>query len=515
MSTTQQTASADDGPRAEQDDRPGRGRSLLPALLGVSVPIALFTLAVGYVAYDYSDREERSYEAVAQVVLSASTNFSPINTSFSSNDPDRYVENQAEIMTTLNVMDRAAAALADGVTGADLRGDIATAPSGARDVIVITAEAADPSLAARRADAVANAYAQFTTDEVRILADQAAQASAGDPALVQDIRARAATFGDGVSVIQPAAVPSGPASPTPLRNAYLAAAAAFLLSTGLALGWLSRRRPTAPDRLAADAGGPLLGEVPVTWFGPAAAPTQPGPAAYAMALQALRYRLPEGGASSVLLTAVGRGTSAASAVLGLAAADAAHGRAVVIVDATSDGHLLRRAGVPSPAVPLTAAWAAGKDLDGALSAVPALSGQHGGSVRVARVEGDDVTSSDVLRGSLTALLESADLVLVDAGPAASEATAFTLLGEVGALGAVVAVVHGKRDAGHLREFRRRLGLAGRECAGVLVTHRSWVPSIGRPSAGPAPADRPAPRAPAPAPDRGAATEPSVPAGQPS
>ncbi|WP_369132395.1 hypothetical protein [Modestobacter sp. I12A-02662] len=472
MRSTQQPASTDGSAPTDQESRRGAGASLLSTLLRAAVPVALITFLAYTLAYSYSEREPTEYEATSRVVLSASTNFSPISTSFSNSSPDRYVQNQVDIMTTIDVLNRAAAILADGVPGEDLLGEVDAVPAGTSDGILVTAEAGDPELAARRADAVAAAYAQFTTDQVNVLAEQAVAVSAGDEVLIQDIRARAATFGDGVTVIQPARIPSDPVSPTPQRDAYLAAAAAFLLSAGLALSLRGRRRPAGPEELAAEAGGPFLGEVPVRWFGSSAAPVQPGPGSYAMALQALRYRMDDEESPSVLLSAMSRETSAASALLGLAAADAAQGRSVVIVDATPDGHLLRRAGVPAPALSLTAAWAAGTDFGAALSTVPALAGPHGGRVRIGR---DDAASAEVLRGVLTTLSDSADLVLVDAGPAVSEAAAFSLLSEVRG---AVAVVHGKRGSKELREFRRRLALAGGECAGVLVTRRTWLPSLG-------------------------------------
>jgi capsular polysaccharide biosynthesis protein len=474
MNSRPQDASGDESTRPDQDDSRGSTPGMLPTLLRASVPIALVTLAAGYVAYDYSARETATYQAFSQVVLSASTNFSPIDSSFDNSSPDRYVENQAQIMMTTDVTNRAAAALADGVPGEDLRGEISAGPAGASDVILIEAEAGDPALAARRADAVANAYAQFTAEQVRVLADQAVEVNAADPELVRQIRARASTFGDGVAVIQPASVPGEPASPTPSRNAYLAAVAAFLLATGLALSLRGYRRTVSPSRLAAATGGPLLGEVPVRSFGPLPVPRQPGAAEYGVAMQALRYRLRNAGDPSVLVTAVGRDSSATSALLGLAAADAAQGRSVVMVDATTDGRLLRRAGAPAPAISLTTALAGGEDLDRALGAVPALAGTPGSSVRIARVEQSARASTDALRKSLTALLGSADLILVDAGAVVHDAAAFALLGEVGG---VVAVVRAKDRSDEPEELRRRLEQAGRDCDGVLVTRRTWVPSL--------------------------------------
>ncbi|MEX5719309.1 hypothetical protein [Geodermatophilus maliterrae] len=508
MTTSPQYAST--GDFADEDDRRSSGSGLLPFLLRAAVPVALITLIVGYVAYSRSAERPDSYSATAQVVLSSSTNFSPVDAGGGSN-PDRYVQNQAEIMTTVGVLDQAAVILNDGVPGSDLRGSISAEPVSASDVINVTAEAADPALAARRADAVANAYAQFTAVQVNALADQAAEASASNPDEVLQIRARAASFGDGVQVTQPASVPSDPSSPTPSRDAYLAAAVAFLLSAGLALSWRSRRRPSGSDNLAADAGGPLLGEVSVPWSGSGAA-VPPRLSEYAFALQALRYRLRDGDAPTFMLAEVGRGTGATSAVLGLAAAAAAQGRSVVVVDATSDGRLLRRVGASTPPVVLTDSVTRTGDLHQVLRRVPALDSPAGGSVHVAHVSRGAAAADDVLERSLAALLRSCDIVLVDAGPLGSSAAAFALLGPVGA---VVAVVRGKRGGRELKEFRRRLALAGRECAGVLVTRHSWLPSSERDVPPPAAADRLPASAPALERDRGAATEPTVTAGRPS
>jgi capsular polysaccharide biosynthesis protein len=462
-------------PSGPQERTPG----FLPALAKAAVPVLLVTAIAGYAAQEYSERQPEVYESTSRVVLSASTNFSPVDGAFSGSDANRYVQNQADIMTTVAVLDLAAGALADGSTGADLRDEISAAPSGASEVITITAQADDGALAARRADAVANAYATYTADQVRVLAEQAAQVVASDPAQVLSVRARAATFGDGVSVIQPAVAPTDPTSPTPRRNAYLAAAAAFLLSVGLVIALRGTRRSGGRDTLVTDAGAPVLGTVPVRWLGGSAAPRQPGRARYALALQALRYRINGGGRRSVLLTPLGRDTSAASAVLGLAAADAAQGRRVVLVDASADGSLLQRAGVPAPTVALNSGTAlSGAGLDAALRPVPSLAGPNGGAVLVARIDPDAPTAADTVRAALAELEATADLVLVDAGAAVRSASAFALAGEVGAVVAVVRGRRGRRDERELAELRQKLALAGRACDGVLVAERTWLPTPG-------------------------------------
>jgi hypothetical protein len=90
--------------------------------------------------------------------------------------------------------------------------------------------------------------------------------------------------------------------------------------------------------------------------------------------------------------------------------------------------------------------------------------------------------------------------------------AFALVGEVGAVVAVVRAKHRGREVG---ELRRRLALAGRECDGVLVTRRTLIPALtltsepaGR-SVAPAVPSRPRTG------DRGVATEQSATAGRPS
>ncbi len=505
MSNSPQYASTGDAPQDDDGRQPGS--SLLPFLLRAAVPVALITLLVGYVAYTRSAERPETFSANAQVVLSSSNNFSPLADGGNGSNPDRYAENQAEIMTTVGVLDQAAAILGDGVPGSDLRGDISTAPVSASDVIVVTAEAEDPELAARRADAVANAYAQFTGAQVTALADQAAAASASNPDEVLQIRARAATFGDGVQVIQPASIPGAPSSPTPGRDAYLAAAAAFLLSTGLALSWRSRRRPTGPDHLSASAGGPVLGEVSLSGSG--TVPSRPGQ--YAMALQALRYRLHDGAAPTFLLTDVGRGAGTTSVVLGLAAAAAAQGRLVAVVDATSDSRLMRRLGVSTPPAVLSDLVTPTGDLDKVLRRVPELDAPSGGTVHAAHLSRGAVTADDVLERSLASLMGSFDLVLIDGGALENSAAAFALVGPVGG---VVAVVRRKRGGKELQEFRQRLALAGRECAGVIVTRRAWLPSSDRDTPPAAPSGPPA-AAELPALGHGPATEPTVTAGRPS
>lgn len=470
MNSTQSMSSPGESGRPDlaADSR----RTVISTLLRTLIPVLLVTLIAGYAAREYSERRDPVYEATARVVLSSASNYSAMGTYFGGTE-NRYVQNQASIMTTLAVLDRAAAILADGVPGTELRGRISAASGGANDVITITAQSREPALAARRADAVAAAYAAFTAEQVRIQAEEAA-AAAADPALVRDIRARAASFGDGVAVIEPAAIPESPASPTPGRDAYLAATAAFLLSGGLALLWLNFRRPTGKGHITAELGAPLLGEVPVRWFGSLATPRQPGSTEYGIALQALRYSMGDTEDRSVLLTAVGRDTSATSALLGLAAADAARGRDVVLLDVTRDGRLFRRAGVPLPAVPLTSVGAGTGQMERALVDVPALAGPHGGSVRIARAAHSSMAGAESFSGVFDSLRTAADLVLVDAGAPVHDATAFALLGQVGA---VVAVVRARTRSGELPALRRQLALAGRTSNGVLLTRRTWLPPL--------------------------------------
>ena len=475
MTIADRSVHADRDPASGAAEETSRG-SVLPLLLRAIVVVLLFTLAVGYVARERSEAQAPVYEASARVVLSSSSNFSPLGT-YNGGVEDRFVANQASIMTTLPVLDRAAAIVADGSTGADLREATTATPAGPSDVITITTQAGEPELAARRADAVARAYAQFTAEEVRVLADAAIAAAAGNVALAADIRARAASYGDGVTVIEPADVPSSPASPTPSRDAFLAAVAAFLVSAGLALLWLNWRRPAGPERLAAAAGGTLLGRVPVRWLGSLPVPRQPGRAAYGVALQAIRYSVKDGDNQSVLLTSVGHETHATSALLGLAAADAATGRNVVLLDATADGRLIRRAGVAAPAVSLSTAAAGHDGVERGLVSVPALAGPHGGSVRIARMERLPVAGGSATQRALAALRSSGDLVLVDAGSIVEDATAFALLGEVGA---VVAVVPAKSRGRRLPDLRRRLQVAGRRCDGVLLARRTFLPPLTAP-----------------------------------
>jgi hypothetical protein len=134
------------------------------------------------------------------------------------------------------------------------------------------------------------------------------------------------------------------------------------------------------------------------------------------------------------------------------------------------------------------------------------------------VHGAVAAADDVLQRSLAPVLDSVDVVLIDAGSLEGNPAAFGLLGQVGA---VVAVVRGTRGGKDLRDLRRQLALAGRECAGVLVTRRVWLPASERDVPGPGPdpgvADRTAtpPLPPVLKRDPGATTEPTVTAGRSS
>jgi uncharacterized protein involved in exopolysaccharide biosynthesis len=241
--------------------------------------VVIATLLGGLAGYLWSVQQAAVYEAGSYVVLSSRSpevlgqQFQPAG------DPDRYLRNQAQMVTSPAVLARAAAMTDLDLTARDLSTLIQVEPSEDADVIGISIQHHNPQTAADVANAVASAYqveavaqAQRTITRVidQLEDDQkelrsslrrfaSRETSGTDPvvvaereATVQQLSALSTRVGDlklarrladgRVNFIEPADVPMEPVEPRPTRNAAVASLVAFLMASGLAW-WLAGRRP--------------------------------------------------------------------------------------------------------------------------------------------------------------------------------------------------------------------------------------------------------------------------------
>ncbi|MGY1749217.1 Wzz/FepE/Etk N-terminal domain-containing protein [Modestobacter sp. SYSU DS0511] len=465
---------------------PGHGSVVASALWRGRWLIGGAAVVAGVLGAQLSALQDETYTAESRMVLSATANFNPLGGNQASN-AGRYLANQMAILDSEPVLELVAEQLGGDADPAELAEAVNVATLADSDIVVISATAPDPEQAAARADAVAAAYQQYVTQRVQEIADAAAAAVAADPAAVADVRTQAAVYGDGVAVAEPAAVPTAPTAPNPIRDGALLAVLAALVAAGVAI--LRRGRgPVSGVQLADEAEAPLLGEVDLALS--RSGRLEPDAEAFGMPLVALDYAT-DGRTGSVLVTELDERELGAGVALGLAAS-AALTRRVLVVDADGAGHrLTRMTGVPRPPRPLDD-LVGGVPVEEVTTRWPATAGDQ--VVDIARLGTSALRNHGgvtVLHRCLEQVAGDYDLVLFTAGPIFSDPVAFALLREVASVVLVVDRRGGKRLAPTLASFRYRLQLADRSCDGVIVArqHRSRGAGASAAPAEPAPPAR--------------------------
>jgi Mrp family chromosome partitioning ATPase/capsular polysaccharide biosynthesis protein len=254
------------------------GPSLVDSIWRFRWLVVAAALVGAFGAYGLSIRQPPQYEAVGRIFLTApGQRLVPGGESAPAMDPDRYVSNQAQIMTSAPVISRAAEI--SGLPPATWRNRLAVAPSKDLDLIVIRVRAGTTSEATKLVDSVAVAYQQVlakqasddlakaterltaTTDKLRAQLDKLnaeLQTSPNDPVLKATLEATqaqlrqvvaqgvqvgvTASLGeDAVRFRERAATDGVPVAPRPKRAAAAGGLFALLAGSGLAW-WLDRRR---------------------------------------------------------------------------------------------------------------------------------------------------------------------------------------------------------------------------------------------------------------------------------
>ncbi|SFE04454.1 YveK family protein [Blastococcus tunisiensis] len=446
--------------------------------------IAATMVLAGLGGYLISSLLSPVYTAQARLVLATTQPFDPLARPLNG-APDRYVANQLAVLESRPVLELALQELDgdDRISVEQLADAVTVAAPADTDIIEVRVTGPAPDVAAARAMAVVDGYRAFVLEQVQDSADAAADAVAANPQTVADIRTRAAVFGDGLAVVEEAVVPSSPTSPRPARDALLAVCLAGLVTMAIAL---VRRDDAVEQEAAAVADGtgvPLLGTAPLAFsrrhgFRPGAAPLD-------LPVVALDYVV-AGRPGAVLVAGLDPATGAGALVLGLAE-EAARNRGVVVVDADPERALLRVSGASEPRSldePLP-------DDDHRRLVAPGRPPPGGGARVDVAVLGEGFLhrqgAAEVTRRNLGLLVEHYDLVLVHAAPITSDALAFALVREVGA---VVLAIGGRAglSTDELAAAQDQLALAGRECDGLLLVTRlrgGRRPAAARPPAAPA------------------------------
>jgi Mrp family chromosome partitioning ATPase/capsular polysaccharide biosynthesis protein len=337
--------------------------------------VAAVALAGALAGYGFSRVQPVMYEASSRVLLTAPT---------SDQEPDRFVRNEAALMVSPPVLDRAVRGVKGRVTVKQLRERLVAEPStesdlvtlrvrdstaqGAAELARVVGKAYEDTLKVRAEDALKQAVEQVREtqktlqDQLRGL-DARARASPGDRTLQLQREAVAGLLlqaqkqeqelllggpeDDPVSLIEQPEVPEEPAQPKPSRLVALGGLLGLVLAAVLAWFLAGRGQLAAggvqpqPDLLNANPlAAPLLGEIPdfAELSGDGQVPTatdpeSPAGAAYRALAASLRAVLDRTGARTVVITSpeVADGKTLTSVNLAVALGES--GQHVVLVDA--------------------------------------------------------------------------------------------------------------------------------------------------------------------------------------
>lgn len=431
---------------ASARDRSGTGSVVWRTVWRARWLILAAALVAAIGGYLLSAQQSDTYTTESRIVLGQTQPFSPLgDQSFA--ETSRYVANQASIMTSQAVLQSAVVALDDGTGYTELLESVDVTASADSDVITVVAAAPSPEGAAARVQEVVDAYRTFAREQVAREAGEA-QAATTDPQVLDQIRTRAASFGDGVAFAEDAPVPGAPSGPQPLRDALVLAMVAALLAAAVAL-W--RRSASAEGPAHEEMPAPVLGAVPVR-ASDRAGTTAPLAAEFAMTAVAVDYAV-AGRPGPVLVTALAADGPTGAVVEGLAAAEAVRHRRVLVVDADPHGApLVAAARSARPLSALAAEW----------RATPPPRGAH---LQVATLD----VAAEGVRPVLEELAGRFDLVLVRVGSVVADAAAFAMVGQADAVLAVV--THHDRSS-DLDVLVDRLRTAGRELTGIVLTEVS-------------------------------------------
>lgn len=434
--------------------------------------LLLAALAVGTLAgYLGSFLLPTEYTSSSSIYFRVDSQFQPTETN---GDAARFVADQAELVLTSDVLERAGGNVDPPLPLRDVEDMVYAAPSADTNRITVSAERSTPQQARDLVNAVVEEYRNQAGARVRATLSSAI-AAVTDEGLRQDIRLRAAAYGDGVAAVEPGNLPEKASAPLPTQNALLGGLLGLLLAAGAALLRDQRRaRQVSVADLDLVLGGPLLARFP-TPTSPArtdmvsADPASPQQRAGHDVLLALDVALEGITPAAVLFLSWQRARTTTSLVASVGVAAARDRRSVVVIDGglklpglttVSDvdpGHGLEA--LANPDVPTSASlrsWT----LDGLeIGVVPVneLSPAPTGAAARPQVLGAAVARLRAGAG--------AGLILVD-GPPLTERSLGLALGR--GVDGVVMVIDERTGIDDAHEMGRRIALAGIRVLGYVL-----------------------------------------------
>jgi Mrp family chromosome partitioning ATPase len=367
------------------EGRPGAAVGLFESAWRHRVVLLVVVVLAAAGGYLVSSRQAATYQATTTLLFSDGTGLPFDHSALPAQDHVRYLATQADRITSVAVTTAAARVLNDGTPPADIAGRVSAVPGEASDTLTVTATAPGPAQAAELADATAAGYLTVLRSEARAGASvQAASLqrqyddvrrrigdvdrepgtarSASTIQVLQDQLRDIATdlsrlqmasreYEPAVQVLSGAARPGEPISPTPGRDAGLAALIALLLGSAAAWGFEVRnQRRSDTGRFSRLLGTRSLGRVP---FPAATQRLHPGgepvlPGHWQQVVSAVDASMQEVAGRCLLVTTPLPSGEASLCAVNLALAAAADGRSVVLVDADyATREMSVRAGVPT------------------------------------------------------------------------------------------------------------------------------------------------------------------------
>jgi polysaccharide biosynthesis transport protein len=401
------------------------------------------------------------------------------------------------------------------------------------DVIAIAVTSSSPEVAQRAADSYAEQYEQLRrsqlissyTDQAEELQNQAdavgeevnsleaeIQASQSVPdndlrrQQIADLRAKQRELlsqasdaqlesrlqGDRVRVEKTANLPAFADSPTPLRDAGVAAAVALVFAIGLVflLEQLDNRIKSPDQVLKASGGVPLLGSVSVysttrrttRKFHAAqrtlVPPTSPAAESYRTLATSLRFSSLGKEKRTILITSSSGGEGKTTVTANLAAVLAENGLRVVVVSADLRRPMLGQLlGIEESAKGLTSAMLGDRDLSSCFESVSLPSGRSMFVLPAGPLPHEPAVllGSDMFGTVLEQIKKAgADFILVDCAPVLPVSDPLAASRHVD--GVIVVTLHGKTKEANLSETVDRLRQLDADIIGVVL---NGVPTAGQ------------------------------------
>jgi Mrp family chromosome partitioning ATPase/capsular polysaccharide biosynthesis protein len=335
------------------------------------------TLGLGLAGFVWSSQLPPVYETEAQIFLTDPATANVFGQSRGM-DLERYVPQQAERLTSTDILATTVDDLADGTSLDELRAQIEVVGDLALGSLTVRVQDGDPDRAATIANTLVEAYEDdtrrfqlsraeraaaellSTMDAIEEQIDTLAEAEPTDDgdttgqaqrdvlvrrlleldSLSQQLRVDARLFGSGVEFVEAATPPEAPIAPTPRRTTAISAFLGALLAAALAYLLAGRGgKILGQDEPSEILGVPLLGVLPTYKVGEFSslrerARLDPRTAeAYRFVHSSLARVLHETGARSVLVTSASPGAGKTETALQLAITSADRGFSVLLVDA--------------------------------------------------------------------------------------------------------------------------------------------------------------------------------------